>query len=367
VLDIEIGFNDMRLSGKDREMSAPSGQPTSVGTDAQDYGDSYYHTYGGIDEPYDWASPHWRSFFTMVADRIRAVTNPSSVLDVGCARGLLVQAFYEQGVDAYGIDVSQRAIETAHPDVASRLSVGSAEEIEGAWDLITCLEVLEHMAPSQSEHAIDSMCAASDRVLMSSTPSHFPEPTHINVREPAGWAASFAERGFFRRTDVELSFLATWAVLFERADLTRRDLVYRYEHYAYPMRVEVLEKRAALLDAHRKIGETEGGGGEPDAPENLPVSQRQSGLDQAAAANLELRHKLLTSRDHAIGAEAEAAQWRLRYEQAAAKLERVVPELDRAVIELDQTRGHLYTAYNSTTWRVGKAIVSPISKLRNRH
>ena len=302
-------------------MSAASGQPASVGTDAQDYGETYYRSHCGSDEPQEWASPHWRTFFTMVAERIRAVTNPSSVLDVGCAKGLLVQAFCEQGIDAYGIDVSQHAIQTAHADVASRVSVGSAEEIAGSWDLITCIEVLEHMAPTSAERAIDSMCAASDRVLVSSTPSDFAEPTHINVREPAAWAASFAERGFFRRTDVDLSFVAPWTVLFERADLTQRDVVYRYERYAYPMRIEVLEKRAALRDAHREL------------TKHRPDEVR------------ELRHKLLTSRDHAIGAEAEAVQWRLRYEQAMAGL---------------------HQAYSSKTWQVGRAIVGPLSRLRQR-
>ena len=358
-------------------MSAPSGQPTVVSTEPQDYGDAYYSNYGGMDQPYEWDSPHWRTFFTMVADRIRAVTNPSSVLDVGCARGLLVQALCEQGVDAYGIDVSQHAIETAHPDVVSRLSVGSAEEIAGSWDLITCIEVLEHMAPADAEQAIDSMCAASDRVLISSTPSHFPDPTHINVREPAAWACSFAERGFFRRTDVDLSFLATWAVLFERADVNLRDMVYRYEHYAYPMRVEVLEKRAALLDAHRKVSELEGTGSESAAaPSNL-----KSRLDEATAANLDLtaanldlRHKLLTSRDHAIGAEAEAAQSRLRHEQAVVELAETRDKLAETRDKLAETRDklaetfhQLHIVYSSATWRVGRTIARPISRLRRRH
>ena len=336
-----------------------------MATEAQDYGESYFQSHLGSDEPYEWSSPHWRTFFTMVAERIRAVTNPSSVLDVGCARGLLVQALCEQGIDAYGIDVSQHAIDTANADVASRLSVGSADDITGSWDLITCIEVLEHMAPTAGEKAIDSMCAASDRILLSSTPADFTEPTHVNVREPAGWAASFAERRFFRRTDVDLSFLSPWAVLFERSDANIRDLVYRYEQYAYPMRMEVLEKRAALLDAHRKISEFEGERSDDLKTRldkanaaNLELEGERSDdlktrLDEANAANLELRHSLLTSRDHAIGAEAEAGQWRRRYEQAAA--------------ELNETRRHLYTAYSSATWRVGKTIVRPVSKLRQRY
>jgi hypothetical protein len=332
-------------------MSAPSGQPTSVGTDAQDYNGAYYRSQLGTDEPYEWASAHWRTFFTMLAERIRAATNPSAVLDVGCARGLLVRAFCEQGVDAHGIDISQHAIDTADPDVASRLSVGSAGEVTGSWDLITCIEVLEHMAPTAAEQAINSMCDASDRVLLSSSPFDFREPTHINVRQPAEWGASFAERGFFRRTDVDLSFLAPWAVLFERTKVSLRDLVYRYEHFAYPMRVEALEKRAALLEASRKISELENLGS-ADAPAAVErQNQLQNQLDEATAANLELRHKLLTSRDSTIGAEAEAAQWRRRHEEAVA--------------ELEEMRRHLYTAYSSITWRVGKTIVHPLTKLRS--
>jgi len=332
-------------------MSAPSGQPTSVGTEARDDG-TYRRSHCGVEQPYDWGSPYWRTFFTMVAERIRAVTNPSAVLDVGCARGLLVQALCEQGVDAYGIDVSQHAIDTAHPDVASRLSVGSAEEIAGSWDLITCIEVLEDMAPRSAEQAIDSMCAASDRILVSSTPSDFTDPTRVTVREPAAWAASFAERGFFRRTDVDLSFLAPWAVLFERADVNMRDLVYRYEQYASPMRAEAHRKRDALLDAHRKISELEGAGSQSAARSSelqSRLNDLESRLDEATAVNLELRHKLLTSRDHAIGAEAEAAQWRRRHEQ------------DTAVL------GHFYTAYRAATWLLGKRTVHRLYKLLGRH
>ena len=329
-------------------MSAPNGQPTSRGAEAEYYAGTDYHSHCGADEPHDWGSPYWRTFFTMVADRIRAVTNPSSVLDVGCARGLLVQAFCEQGVDAYGIDVSQRAIESAHPNVATRLSVGSAEEIAGSWDLITCIEVLEHMAPAAAEHAIESMCAASDRVIVSCSPSNFSESTDIHVREPAVWAGLFAERGLFRRTDVELSFLAPWAALFERADVTVRDLVYRYEHCAYPLRVEVLQKHAALPDAQRKISELDRtGSGSAARSSDLQsrLDDLQSRLDECTAANLDHRHKLLTSRDHAIGAEAEAAQWRLRCEDAVANLD---------------------TAYSSTSLRVGKAIVRRIAKRARR-
>ncbi len=84
---------------------------------------------------------------------------------------------------------------------------------------MSCIEVLEHMSPADAQVAIDNIAAVTDRLLFSSSPGDHDEPTHVNTRPTAQWAAWFAERGFFRRTDVDLSFLSPWAVLFERGEL----------------------------------------------------------------------------------------------------------------------------------------------------
>ena len=177
-----------------------------TGTSSDDYTPAYYSH--GDYEGYDWETERWREFFLSAAGRIRAMTNARTCLDVGCAKGLLVQALVAVGVDATGVDLSGDAIAGAHEDVRDRLSVASATEpIEGRYDLITCIEVLEHMSPTDAQTAIDRMCAASDLILFTSTPGHFDEPTHVNVRPTAEWVAAFAERGYFRRTDVNLDFL----------------------------------------------------------------------------------------------------------------------------------------------------------------
>ena len=201
-----------------------------------------------------------------VADRAIALTNPSSVLDVGCATGMLVQAFVIHGVEAEGIDVSEYAVSHAHADVSGRLRVASATEpLDGRWDLVTCVEVLEHLSPDEAQTAIDNISGATDRVLFSSTPSDFAEATHVNVQPTADWAAWFAERGFFRRADANVSFLTPWAVLFERGDLTPREVTHRYESVLIPLQSEVREKRSALLDLHRQLSRLQGDGGPPRA------------------------------------------------------------------------------------------------------
>lgn len=263
----------------------------SDGTRSEDYSSTYYNdAHLGGEGDYGWESDHWRGFFQMVADRVVGVVNPSTVLDVGCAKGLLVQALREKSVDASGLDVSQHAVETAHPDVRGHLRVASATDpIEGRFSLVTCIEVLEHMAPAPAQQAIDRMSEVTDRILFSSSPSDHREATHINTRPTDQWVASFAERGFYRRTDVDLSFLTPWAVLLERTDLTAHQLVQRYEARLTAIQTELVEKREALLDAYRAT----------------PVADQDARVAEWEREVLESRHALLLNRDHVVGVEAE--------------------------------------------------------------
>lgn len=76
------------------------------------------------------------------------------VLDVGCGGGLLSEAMARRGADVTGIDLGQTAIEVAslhalEAGVKVRYQVESAEAHliahEGRYDVVTCLEMLEHV------------------------------------------------------------------------------------------------------------------------------------------------------------------------------------------------------------------------------
>lgn len=329
-----------------------------LGTTSGDYTMGYYATHLGGDEEYSWDSPSWRAFFSNVADKVVSLTGAKRVLDVGCARGLLVQALAEKGVDAYGADISETAIASAHPDIRDRLTVATAvEPIEGSWDLLTCIEVVEHMSPTEADQAIANMCAVTDHVLFSSGPGDYSEPTHVNVRPPADWAAAFAEQGFFRRTDVDLSFLTPWAVLFERVNLDIRAVVHRYEAYAYPLRIEVLDKRLALLEAHRNPGASD--------PARAELASKIA----------DLKHRLLTSRDHAIGAEATAARathdaqrFASEKDHLQAKFNDFILDAGRRTADLEQeiqdVEQEIQDVKNSQRWRVGGWVAAPAKMIK---
>ncbi|GAB3037049.1 hypothetical protein GCM10011376_31970 [Nocardioides flavus (ex Wang et al. 2016)] len=315
---------------------------THEGTTSVDHGRGYYdqaHLDGRGD--YSWDDEHWRDFFMSVADRLIGAFAPASVLDVGCGRGLLVQALTVQGVDASGLDISEHAVATAHADVRDRLAVASATApIEGRYDLVTCIEVLEHMSATDAQLAIDRLTAVTDRVLFSSSPDPHGEPTHVNTQPGEAWAAWFAERGFFRRTDVDLSMITPWAVVFERGELTPHEIVRRYEQQYARVRTELLDKRRALLDADRAVNSLR------ERLDEGPADAEE--VERLRAEVAQHRHAVLVSRDHVIGLEAENG--RLQRDLSV-----VLPELrklQRRVTVLTKRREELTAKLQDTRQRL---------------
>lgn len=215
----------------------------------------YYATGCGMPYRRDAA---WLAFFGGVADRIVAEIGPASALDAGCAIGLLVEQLRERGVDAQGVDISDYAIGQAPESIRDHVRVGSVAEPFGRrYDLIVCIEVLEHMPPAEAERAVANFCAHSDDVLFSSSPLDYREATHFNVRPPEHWAYLFAQHGFYRDVDFDAGFITPWAARFRRRAEPPARVARDYERRFWllwkensDLRQLALEMRAQLAAAH---------------------------------------------------------------------------------------------------------------------
>lgn len=263
------------------------------GTDGgPSYGASYYQHYWGGGGAYE-RNERWLEFFGKVADGIVRDLHPSSVLDAGCAMGFLVEELVKRGVDAYGIDVSKYAISQMHESVRNRCAVQSlTEPLQRRYDLITCIEVVEHIPPEQADQALANLCAATDRLLLSTTPQDFGEPTHLNVQPPEAWSAALARHGFFRDVERDFSYLAPWAALYTRKDEDAAETVRRYDRAWWRLRREVTEVRESLLAAQNRLAELEDKG-------------RIENRDEILAQIDHLREENLRLRDHLVGKDAE--------------------------------------------------------------
>jgi 2-polyprenyl-6-hydroxyphenyl methylase/3-demethylubiquinone-9 3-methyltransferase len=102
--------------------------------------------------------------------------NGKRALDVGCGAGLLAEPLARLGATVTGIDATPEVIAVAREHAqAVGLDIdyrqGDVQDLEGEFDLITCMEVIEHVAdPAAFVKALARRLAA-DGLLVMSTPN----------------------------------------------------------------------------------------------------------------------------------------------------------------------------------------------------
>jgi len=272
-----------------------------------EYGAYYFQHDCGV--PYE-RNEHWLKFFGEVADGIVRDLQPTSVLDAGCAMGFLVEALRNRGVEAFGVDVSEYAISQAHDSVREFCSVASlAEPLPRRYDLIVSIEVLEHIPAADAGRAIANLCQATDRILLSTTPEDFGEPTHLNVQPPEAWSAALAAEGFFRDVEHDVSYLTPWAALYRRMEEPLPETVRRYDRAWARLRRESSELRTALLASQERLAEVE-----QSDEETRPELRAE--IDR-------LNEELLRLRDLLIGKDAELGTARGKLAEAEDHSQRV--------------------------------------------
>jgi 2-polyprenyl-6-hydroxyphenyl methylase / 3-demethylubiquinone-9 3-methyltransferase len=100
------------------------------------------------------------------------------VVDVGCGGGLLSESMARAGADVLGIDMGKGPLQVARlhaleSDVAVRYERRSAESLAaeqpGAFDLVTCMEMLEHVPEPASVVEACARLAKPGGVVVCST------------------------------------------------------------------------------------------------------------------------------------------------------------------------------------------------------
>jgi 2-polyprenyl-3-methyl-5-hydroxy-6-metoxy-1,4-benzoquinol methylase len=99
------------------------------------------------------------------------------LLDVGCGDGALAARLAGQGALVKGVDPSPAAIERArgaHPDMEWALPAGDGRlsAPDASFDVVTCVNVLEHVADTQSLLSELRRVLVSDGVLLVAVPFH---------------------------------------------------------------------------------------------------------------------------------------------------------------------------------------------------
>ena len=119
----------------------------------------------------DMVDQHWQC-----DEHVRAPLEGKTALDVGCGAGLLAEPLSRLGAQVTAIDASAELIEAAKEHAAAMaLEIDyraiPVEKLTGQFDLITCMEVIEHVAdPAAFLKALAKRLKA-DGLLVMSTPN----------------------------------------------------------------------------------------------------------------------------------------------------------------------------------------------------
>jgi 2-polyprenyl-3-methyl-5-hydroxy-6-metoxy-1,4-benzoquinol methylase len=147
------------------------------------------------------------------------VFNPARVLDVGCGPGILMYLLHEVGVAADGVDPAPGMREMAPPEVRDRIMLADAwtpDIPSGAYDLVLCREVFEHMTVLEVREAVRNICRMSSRFAYATTRFHQNphtlldvstqdelDPSHITMLNKDLLRLFFVLEGFRQRKDLE--------------------------------------------------------------------------------------------------------------------------------------------------------------------
>jgi 2-polyprenyl-6-hydroxyphenyl methylase/3-demethylubiquinone-9 3-methyltransferase len=116
----------------------------------------------------DWIDQHWQS-----DECSRTPLEGKTALDVGCGAGLLCEPLARLGARVTGIDASPEVIAVAREHAAAAglaidYRAGDVQALDGQFDLVTSLEVIEHVAdPGAFLKALASRLAPGGLLILS--------------------------------------------------------------------------------------------------------------------------------------------------------------------------------------------------------
>jgi 2-polyprenyl-6-hydroxyphenyl methylase/3-demethylubiquinone-9 3-methyltransferase len=160
----------------------------------------------------------------------RATLDGAEVIDVGCGGGILAESLARAGASVTGIDVAPRVLATARlhlhesgleVDYREQTVEDMAQEARGRFDVVTCMEMLEHVPdPASVIRALADLLKPGGQVFLS-TLNRTPMAFALGI-VGAEYVARLLPRGTHRYDRfIRPSELAAWL---REAGLVLRDV-----------------------------------------------------------------------------------------------------------------------------------------------
>ena len=283
--------------------------------------------------------PQSLGFFARVAEALVRDFAPHRVFDIGCMQGFLVEALWDRGIQAFGRVRSFSVIGQFRTDIRPFCEIGAiCDQIDGRYDLLTCIGALEHLPEQEALRAIQAMADAAPRILFCpefpfpSPPTPCGDPVHGNALPPAYWLARWAEFGFAPKPAYDAGYVAPDAYVLERSESGRTptDLA----DFAERVRL-----RVALVQLQARLDEMK------------TSTTRQV---EVALARREVQHRRMNgaAAQRTVQARADAVEARAQWAEALQELAKVREEGARIRAEAERIQAVLDDVLASNSWRI---------------
>lgn len=136
----------------------------------------------------------------VIARSIIEAFHPTSVIDVGCGTGVLLERLQAEGVQVKGLEYAQAALKQCRArqlDVLRfDLTTDPLPQTHSEADVVVSMEVGQQLLESFADRYIDTLCQLAPVVVFSSGIPGQGDKRPVNEQQHSYWIEKFQRRGF---------------------------------------------------------------------------------------------------------------------------------------------------------------------------
>jgi SAM-dependent methyltransferase len=146
------------------------------------------------------AREKYRADYALLAKALVDAIAFTTHLDVGCGQGLLIEPLQRaHAKNVRGIEYSRESQPFVPSLLRNRIIYGSLLDMPspGSFDLVSCVEVLEHLPRNRADDAVRFLASSATKWLyVAAAIPNQPGVGHINCQPTTYWLRKFAAAGW---------------------------------------------------------------------------------------------------------------------------------------------------------------------------